>query len=107
MSVRICHYPKPDGSPCGSPTLREKKFCYYHLRDHKRHEHAAKVLRQLDVLGPRLPQLRTLDDVQDALNQILSALADGTIDADRAGTHLFAVQQRSTCLRNPRESRRS
>lgn len=107
MSVRICAYPKPDGLLCGSPALREKKFCYYHLRDHKRHKYAAKVLRQLDVLGPRLPRLQTLFDVQDALYQILTAVADNRIDPDRAGTHLFAIQQRSASLRNLRQSRRS
>jgi len=107
MSVPLCNYPKLDGTPCGSPTLRGKKRCYYHLRDHKRHEYASKILLELDVLGPRLPKMRTLDDVQAALQEILAAIAENRIDLNRAGTHLFALQNVAAALRKPREAARS
>ena len=107
MSVPLCNYPKPDGTPCGSPVLRGKKLCYYHLRDHKRHEYSAKVVRELDVLGPRLPKMRTLADVQAALYEILTAIADNRIDLKRAGTHLFALQNVSAALRKPRRTARN
>jgi hypothetical protein len=50
-------------------------------------EYVAKVFRQLDVFGPRLPRMRTLFDAQDALLEILTAVADNRIDLNRAGTH--------------------
>lgn len=93
MSLPLCNYPKPDGIPCAAPAIRGKKFCYYHQRDHKRHQYAAKVIRQLDVLGPRLPRMRSLPEVKEALYEITTAIAENRINLDRAGRHLFAIQQ--------------
>jgi hypothetical protein len=31
MTVPICEHIKPGGARCGSPALRDKQFCYYHL----------------------------------------------------------------------------
>ena len=104
MSIPLCNYPKPDGIACGSPALRGKQLCYYHQRDRKRYEYSAKVLRQLDVLGPRLPRLRNRFAVQDALYQIMNAILDQQIDPDRAGCHLFALQQTSRSLRKSRQA---
>jgi hypothetical protein len=106
MSIPLCNYPKPDGIPCGSPALRGRHLCYYHQRDYKRHQHSDKVLRQLDVLGPRLPRMRNLAAVQDALYQIMNAVLDHRIDPDRAGCHLFALQQTSGSLRKSRQTGR-
>ena len=100
MPCPTCTHRKPDGALCGSPALRRKKFCYFHQRDHKRQDYAAKLLRQLDVLGPRLPRMRNLLDVQEALYEILIAIADNRIDPHRAGTHLLALQQISASLRH-------
>jgi hypothetical protein len=102
MCIPLCNHPKPDGIPCGSPAVRGKKFCYYHLRDQKRLSYSAKVVRQLDVLGPRLPRLTNLRDVQDALHEIFCAVAENRIDLDRAGRHLFRIQQISASLHKAR-----
>lgn len=32
MSVRTCDYVKTGGGQCGSPAIREQRFCYYHYR---------------------------------------------------------------------------
>ncbi len=36
MSLRLCGHRKPDGLPCGSPALRGKRLCYFHLDPEKR-----------------------------------------------------------------------
>ena len=36
MSVKLCHYLKPDGITCHSPALRGRQYCYFHLRDLQR-----------------------------------------------------------------------
>ena len=52
MSYRSCDHLKEDGVPCGSPALRGEKLCFFHHRDHKRHQYADAVIRRADVLGP-------------------------------------------------------
>ncbi len=104
MSVRICNFPKPDGSPYGSPALRGKKFCYFHQRDRKRHQYAAGVIRRADVLGPRLPPMKSLDDIQLALDQVFIALVAQRVPQQRAGRVLFNLQQASLALRKPNPS---
>jgi hypothetical protein len=41
MSVPTCTYLKPDGARCNSPTLRGKRFCYFHLDPDSRRLKAA------------------------------------------------------------------
>jgi len=101
MSVRVCNFPKPDGTPCGSPTLRGEKLCYYHVRDHRRLQYAGNAIRRADVLGPRLPRMKSLADIQAALHEVLQALAEDRIPHQRAGRILFDIQQAALALRKP------
>ncbi len=105
MSVRICSFPKPDGSPCGSPALRGKKLCYFHHRHQKRLQYAAGAIRRADVLGPRLPAMKSLHDVQVAISEVLNAMADQRLSIQRAGRILFDIQQATIPLRTPHRSR--
>lgn len=105
MSCHTCNHLKEDGILCGSPALRGKKLCYYHERDHKRHEYAASVIQRADVLGPRLPRMNSLADVQAALHQVINALADHRVSNQRAGARLFDLQQAAVSLCKPRQAR--
>ena len=104
MSCPTCSHLKADGLPCGSPSIRGKKLCYYHQRDHRRQQFAAKVLRQLDPLSPHAPLPKTLPQVQVALYEVMQAVAEKRIPLERAGVRLFALQQVSQRLRKPREA---
>ena len=104
MSIRICNFPKPDGSPCGSPALHDKKLCYFHNREHKRRQYAAGAVRRADVLGPRLPRMKSFHDIRSALTQIYQALLTGSVPLQRAGARLFDLQQTSRELRTPNSS---
>ena len=101
MSFRICNFPKADGLPCGSPALHGKRLCYFHHRDQQRRQHAAAVLRRADVLGPRLPRMKSLDDIQVALSEVMYAMVDHRISTQRAGRILFDLQQAAIPLRHP------
>ena len=101
MSYPTCSFLKDDGVPCGSPALRGKKLCYYHQRDYKRRQYAAKVLRQLDPLNPHAPLPKALPDIQTALHRVLAALVENRIDHTRAGILLFAPQQAAKPLCQP------
>ena len=78
MSLRLCGHLKEDGIPSGSP------------RDRRRSE----------VCDWRLPPLRTLRDIQRALQRIADELWSGRLDPDRAGPMLYATQQAALPFRN-------
>src|SRR5271165_2427627 len=99
MSFRTCNHLKEDGVPCGSPALRGKKLCYYHQRDHKRRHYAAGVLRRADILGPRLPRMKSHADIQVALYQVMNALVENRVPLRRASARLFDLQQAAMALR--------
>ena len=101
MSYRTCDHLKEDGVLCGSPALRGKKLCYFHQRDHKRTQYAAGVIRRADVLGPRLPPMKSLADIQAALYEIVTALAAHRVPLQRAGARLFDLQKAASSLREP------
>ena len=104
MSFRTCDHLKEDGVPCGSPALRGKKLCYFHQRDYKRSQYAAGVVRRADVLGPRLPRMKSLADIQAALYEVMNALGAHRVPLRRAGARLFDLQQAAEALRDPHRS---
>src|SRR5271169_3280419 len=107
MPYRICNFPKSDGNLCGSPALTGKKLCYYHQRDHQRRQYTASVVRRADVLGPMLPPMKSFYDIRAALNEVIQALAAGSISDRRAGRVLFDIQQASVALRQANKHRNS
>ena len=94
-----CRHVKEDGAYCGSPALRERKYCYYHLMQRGRRLRRARALR--DNLPYRL-EIHSLDNVyavRAALTDIAQALAAGQLDARTAGKLLYAIQQVSSANR--------
>jgi hypothetical protein len=101
MPFRTCDHLKEDGVLCDSPALRGQKLCYFHQRDHKRRQFAASVIRRADVLGPRLPRMKSLNDVQLALAEVINALAANRVPIQRASRVLFDLEQATVTLRKP------
>ncbi len=94
-----CHHVKEDGTYCGSPSLRDRKYCYYHLLQRGRRLRRARALR--DNLPYRL-EIQSLDNVyavRAALTDIAQALAAGQLDPRTAGKLLYAIQQVSATNR--------
>jgi hypothetical protein len=100
LPYRICNFPKSDGAPCGSPALLGKRLCYYHHRDNQRGERINAALRRADVLGPKLPPMRSLRDVLAGLSEVFQSVAEHSISNRDAGRILFDLQQAGTALRN-------
>ena len=74
-----CRHVKEDGTCCGSPALRDHKYCYYHLMQRGRILRRARALR--DNLPYRL-EIQSLDNlyaVRAALTEIAQALAAGQL----------------------------
>ena len=99
MQYETCRHVKEDGSYCGSPALRERKYCYYHLMQRGRRLRRARALR--DEVPYRL-EIQSLDNpyaVRAALTDIVQALASGQLESRIAGKMLYAIQQVSSANR--------
>ena len=99
MQYETCRHVKEDGAYCGSPALRERKYCYYHLMQRGRRLRRARALR--DDLPYRL-EIQSLDNlyaVRAALTDIAQALAAGQLEPRTAGKLLYAIQQVSSTNR--------
>jgi len=99
MQYETCRHVKEDGAYCGSPALRDRKYCYYHLMQRGRRLRRARALR--DNLPYRL-EIHSLDNlyaVRAALTDIAQALAAGQLEPRTAGKLLYAIQQVSATNR--------
>lgn len=79
-NVPQCHYIKTDGRRCGSPALRQKRFCYFHYE----------VNRPTVLLG--IPPLEDGDSVQLALTDLARFVAEDRIDQRRANSIAYILQ---------------
>ncbi|MGH9532794.1 MAG: hypothetical protein ACRD2Q_10420 [Terriglobales bacterium] len=79
-NVPQCHYIKTDGRRCGSPALRQRRFCYFHYE----------VNRPTVELG--IPPLEDADSIQLALTDLARAVAQDRFDQKRAGILAYILQ---------------
>ena len=70
-----CHHVKADGVYCGSPALRERKYCYYHLMERARRLRRARALRDNVPYRLEIPPLDNLYAIRAAISDIAQALA--------------------------------
>jgi hypothetical protein len=99
MQYETCLHVKEDGAYCGSPALRERKYCYYHLMQRGRRLRRARALRDNVPYRLEIHSLDNLYAVRDALTDIAQALAAGQLDSRTAGKLLYAIQQVSSTNR--------
>ncbi len=99
--TRHCEHVKANGHFCGSPAMRGRNYCFFHLN------HIGQRLRveRYAALGLQCPpiELPLLEDaasIQLALMQVTEALLHGTLDPKRGGLVLYALQTASLNLRN-------
>src|SRR5664279_6103857 len=94
-----CRHVKEDGAYCGSPALRERKYCYYHLMQRASRLRRARALRDNVPYRLEIHSLDNLYAIRDAISDIAQALAAGQLDSRTAGKLLYAIQQASTTNR--------
>jgi hypothetical protein len=99
MQYETCRHIKEDGAYCGSPALRDRKYCYYHLIERGRRLRRARALRDNVPYRLEIQSLDNLYAVRAALTDVAQALAAGQLDPLTAGRLLYAVQQVSSTNR--------
>jgi len=100
MAVPICEHMKASGKRCGSPALRDKPFCFYHLVQ----EASLPSLRNMyiaynpkaapgewPILEFPTPALEDAAAIQIGFMQVLHGVANGNLDVRKAGRMLSAL----------------
>jgi hypothetical protein len=95
--VPRCQHVKVNGTQCGSPALRRKRFCYFH--DNYRQTQARLMAAQSEVCLSNLPLLEDANSVQVAVMHVIHLLGSGKLDTKVAGLMLFGLQTASANLK--------
>ncbi len=79
-TIPQCHHIKDDGIRCGSPALRGKDLCYFHLRQARRHP------------ALYIPPLTNRASIQLVVSDVMRAAFAGGMEDERLRTMLYALQ---------------
>ncbi|HUO17742.1 MAG TPA: hypothetical protein VMX38_22360 [Verrucomicrobiae bacterium] len=97
-NVPRCQHVKTNGTQCGSPALRSRRYCYFH--DKIRGERA-RIAANRSIFRPfDLPLLEDANAIQMALMKVIQMLGSGELDHKTAGLMLYALQTASVNLRH-------
>ena len=95
--VPRCQHVKVNGTQCGSPALRRKRFCYFH--DNYRQTQARLMEQQSKISMGNFPLLEDANSVQVAVMHVIHLLGSGKIDTKVAGLMLYALQTASSNMK--------
>jgi hypothetical protein len=95
--VPRCQHVKVNGTQCGSPALRRKRFCYFH--DNYRETQARLLAEQSKISMGNFPLLEDANSVQVAVMHVIHLLGSGKIDNKMAGLMLYALQTASSNMK--------
>jgi hypothetical protein len=106
-AARQCEHIKANGEFCGSPALRGRHYCYFHLTQIGRRLRAERVQAKAmanavdaGVVRLELPPFEDANSIQIALMQVVDAILHNRLDTKRAGLVLYALQTASSNLAN-------
>ena len=89
----LCHHVMESGLYCQSPALRERRYCYRHLRLRGQRLRMARAIARRQPYRFDMPALDDLYAVQAAVEHVARALGAGLLERRQAGTLLYALQQ--------------
>jgi hypothetical protein len=97
-NVNRCQHVKVNGTQCGSPALRRRRLCFFHVRCQ---EQRARIMgSQFGQARFEVPLLEDANSVQMALMQVMQLLGTGQMEHKTAALMLYALQTASCNLRN-------
>jgi hypothetical protein len=98
-SAKHCRHMKEDGIACHSPALRGESYCHAHLRYKGHRLRTWRSRRMLGVKDLHLPPPDDLGSILFSLNEVIQALAAGSLDPDEAGRVLHQLDLAGAKLR--------
>ena len=98
-NIPRCQHIKVNGTQCGSPAVRDRRFCFFHKKWHDQRIviNSAQARQSTPTLD--LPVLEDANSIQVALMQVMRLLISHQIDHKTAGLLLYALQTASFNLR--------
>lgn len=84
-----CNHIKTSGVRCGSPALRNRRYCYYHQRQRPA---LLNIGHEDDPRYFSLPPLEDAHDIQSALRQVVLYYLNGRFNEKKAGLMFYALQ---------------
>jgi len=96
-SVARCRHIKVNGTQCGSPALREEKYCYFHMRWHTTSMSVLLKEREHWIAG--LPTLEDANSIQVGLAEVMRLLVTTEIDSKTGALLLYAMQTASANMK--------
>jgi len=98
-NIPRCRHIKVNGTQCGSPAVRDRRFCFFHKKWHDQRIviNSAQARQSPPTLD--LPVLEDANSIQVALMQVMRLLISHQIDHKTAGLLLYALQTASFNLR--------
>jgi hypothetical protein len=98
VSVRRCHYIKANGTQCGSPALRDEKYCHFHMQWSLQNR---EINMNFNVRGTiTLPTLEDANSIQVGLAEVMRLLVTNQIDHRTAALLLHALRTASVNIRH-------
>ena len=99
LAAPRCNHIKVSGTQCGSPALRNKKFCFYH-------QHNRRVLvdcyynpEEYATGEIKLPIFEDAHSIQSVIHQIVQMVLQKRLERQTAGLLLYALQIASSNLK--------
>ena len=96
--MRTCEHIKSNGEFCGSPPLRGRPYCYFHLTLAGSRLRNIKHLEKFEFYPLELPVLEDGNSIQLAIMQVMDALIHGRISTRISGKLLYGLQLASANL---------
>jgi len=97
--MRHCEYTKPNGTFCGSPALRGRDYCHWHVTFIARRLRAEKQAATCDPTPPELPPLEDANSIQLAIMTVMDAILHDRIGPRKAGQLSYLLQLASNNLK--------
>jgi hypothetical protein len=98
VSIRRCQHIKVNGTQCGSPALREEKYCYFHMRWHT--SRMSVMLKEREHWIAGLPTLEDANSIQVGLAEVMRLLVTKEIDHKTGALLLYAMQTASANMKH-------
>ena len=98
-NIARCEHIKTNGTQCGSPALRDKRFCYFHKRWRETRIDLNDTRARLGRVIVDMPVLEDPNSVQVSLMQIMRLILGRQVEPKTAGLLLYALQTASSNLR--------
>src|SRR5450631_164481 len=98
--VPRCQHIKTNGTQCGCPALRRKRFCYFHSRWRTTRLDLNPSGAQPAPAAIELPVLEDANSIQVALMQVMRLILSRQLDHKTGGLLLYGLQTASSNLRH-------